>query len=116
MFKELSSLMSLLNNKDKIQAEMAQFQQNISQFVAEGSAGAGMVKVTVNGHFEMVACRIADDVPTNDREMLEDLIVAATNQAIAKVRELLAAESAKIAGNLGLPAGMMGNLFPGMGG
>lgn len=115
MFKELGSLMSLMNNKGKIQAEVAQFQQKIGQIVAEGTAGAGMVTVKVNGHLEMVACRISDDAAA-DREMLEDLIVGATNQAMTKVRELLAAESAKMAENLGLPAGMMGNLLPGMGG
>lgn len=115
MFKEFGALMNLMGNKDKIQAEVGKFQQQVGQITAEGTAGAGMVTVKVNGKFEILSCRVADDA-LGDREVLEDLIVAATNQALAKVRDALAAESAKMAGNLGLPAGMMGNLFPGMGG
>jgi hypothetical protein len=45
----------------------------------------------------------------NDREMLEDLIAAATNQALAKVRQQLAEESAKMAAGMGLPPGLLGN-------
>ena len=51
----------------------------------------------------------------DDREMLEDLVIAAANQALGKVRELLAAETAKMASNMGLPPGMLGGLA-GMGG
>ena len=51
----------------------------------------------------------------NDREMLEDLMVAATNAALNKVREQLAAESAKMASGLGLPPGMLGGGLPGVG-
>ena len=115
MFNQLGSLMSLLGNKDKIQAEMAKFQETVAAITAEGVAGAGMVTVKMSGKFEMVSCRIADEA-TADREVLEDLIAAATNQAMAKVREQMAAESAKAATNLGLPPGMMGQLIPGMGG
>jgi DNA-binding protein YbaB len=50
----------------------------------------------------------------NDREMLEDLVAAATNQAITKVRQQLAEESAKMAANIGLPPGLLGAGLPGM--
>ena len=115
MFGGLGSLMSLLGNPEKLKNEMAKFQEQVGRLTAEGTAGGGVVTVKVNGRFEMLGCTLsADAAKLYDKEMVEDLIVAATNQAMAKVRELLAAESAKMAGNLGLPPGMLGGL-PGLG-
>ena len=116
MFKELGTLMNLMGNRGKIQEEMQKFQEQVGKITAEASSGAGYVTVKVNGRFEVQAVRISDEaLKLNDREMLEDLIAAATNQAINKVRELLAEESAKMAGNLGLPPGLLGGGFPGLG-
>ena len=116
MFKELSAMMGMMGNKSKIQDEMQKFQAQIPLIVGEGTAGAGMVTVKANGKMEIVSCKIADDaMKLGDREMLEDLVIAATNQALAKVRDLLAAETAKMAANMGLPVGMLGSLA-GMGG
>jgi len=65
-----------------------------------------MVKVRVNGKLEMLACSISDEVfRQNDREMLEDLIRSATNQAVERARRLTAEEADKMAAGLGLPAG-----------
>ena len=76
-----------------------------------------MVTVKVNGRLEVLSCMIAEDaMKLNDREMLEDLMVAATNAALNKVREQLAAESAKMASGMGLPPGMLGGGgLPGIG-
>ena len=116
MFKELSAMMSLMGNKSKIQDEMQKFQAQIPHITAEGTAGGGMVVVKANGRMEIQSCKITDDaLRLNDREMLEDLVIAATNQALGKVRDLLAAETAKMAANMGLPPGMLGGLA-GMGG
>lgn len=116
MFKELSAMMGLMGNKSKIQEEMQKFQATIPLITAEGTAGGGMVLVRANGKMEILSCKIAEDaLKLNDREMLEDLVVAAANQALGKVRELLAAETAKMASNMGLPPGMLGGLA-GMGG
>ena len=84
---------------------------------AEANAGGGLVTVKVNGRFELLSCVISEDaMKLNDREMLEDLVVAATNQALNKVREQLAAESAKMAAGMGLPPGLLGGAgFPGLG-
>jgi DNA-binding YbaB/EbfC family protein len=109
MFKELGGIMNLLQNKGKIQDEMQKFQQTVGQLSAEGTAGGGMVTVKVNGHLAVLAVKIGDDaMKLNDREMLEDLIAAATNAAMTKVKELIAAETQKIAASLGLPPGMLG--------
>ena len=115
MLKEFGAIMNLLGNKDKLQAELTRFQQQIGQITAEGTAGAGMVVVTVNGRMELLSCRLNDEAARlEDREMIEDLIIAATNQALAKAREAVATESAKMAGNLGLPMGMLGGMIPGL--
>jgi nucleoid-associated protein EbfC len=114
MFKELGGLMSLLQNKGKIQEEIQKFQASVAQITAEASSGAGYVTVKVNGRLEILSVRISDEaLKLNDREMLEDLIAAATNQALAKVRQQLSEESAKMAANMGLPPGMLGG-FPGL--
>lgn len=116
MFKELGAMMSLLRNGGKIQEEMKKFQEQLGAIAAEGSAGAGYVTVKANGRNEVVAVRISEDaMKLNDREMLEDLVAAAANQALAKVREQVAQEQAKMVANMGLPAGVMGGL-PGSGG
>ena len=113
MFKGLGSIMSLLGNQGKLQEEMQRFQQTVGQITAEGTAGGGMVTVKANGRLEVLSVRLSDEAAKGDREMLEDLIAAATNQALAKVREQLSAETAKVAANLGLPPGMLNGL-PGL--
>ena len=117
MFKGLGSMLSLLGNQGKIQEEMEKFQAQVGQITAEASSGAGYVTVKVNGRMEVQSVRISEEaMALNDREMLEDLVAAATNQALTKVRQQLAEESQKMAANIGLPPGMMGSGFPGMGG
>ena len=65
---------------------------------------------------EVQSVRISEEaMQLNDREMLESLFVAATNQALNKVREQLAQESAKMAANMGLPPGVLGSGLPGIG-
>jgi DNA-binding YbaB/EbfC family protein len=116
MFKELGDVFKLLRNQGKLQEEMQKFQAQVGNITAEAAAGGGYVTVKVNGRFEVVSVKITDEaMKLNDREMLEDLIAAATNQALAKVRQQLAEESAKMAANMGLPPGAMGGL-PGVGG
>jgi DNA-binding YbaB/EbfC family protein len=111
MFKELGAMMSLFRNQGKVQEELEKFQSQIAGITAEASAGAGYVTVKVNGRMEILAVRISDDAfKLNDKEMLEDLVAAATNQALTKVRQLLAEESAKMASAIGLPPGMLGGL------
>ena len=110
MFKELGGMMSLLRNQGKIQEEFQKFQSQIGSIVAEATSGAGFVTAKVNGKMEVVSIRISDEaMKLNDKEMLEDLIAAAMNQALTKVRQLIAEESAKMATGLGLPPGMLGN-------
>jgi len=117
MFKEFGMLAGLLGNRSKIQEEIATFQQQIGGLSAEATAGAGMVTVKVNGKLEVLSCKVSDEAMSlNDREMLEDLVVAATNQALNKARQLLSEETGKMAARLGLPPGLLGGGLPGLGG
>ncbi len=112
MFKELSQFAQLMRQLPKIKEEMENLQVRLGQITAEGDAGAGFVRVRVNGRMEVVACDLSEEaVKTGDREMLGDLIKAAVNQAMARVRQQAAEETSKMASNMGLPSGL--NL-PGM--
>ena len=107
MFKGLGALAGLMGNKGKIAEEMQKFQETLGTLTAEGVAGAATV--TANGRMEILAVRFA---PTTG-DLAGDTRDAA-NEALRKVRELVARETAKMAENMGLPAGMLGGL-PGLG-
>ncbi len=99
----------------KIQKEIEKLQDALEDMSVEGSAGGGMVTVTVSGKQKVLSVKIDPEVVTSeDVEMLEDLIVAAMNQALEKSKEMAQEEMQKIAG------GMLGNLpgglkIPGLG-
>jgi nucleoid-associated protein EbfC len=106
MFDKLGQMAGLLRQLPKLREEMDKFQQRVGQITAEGDAGGGMVRVRVNGKMEILGCTLSDEVMRlNDREMLEDLIRAAANQALTKVRQQVAEETTKMASGLGLPPG-----------
>jgi DNA-binding YbaB/EbfC family protein len=113
MFRGMGQLAGLMKNLPKLREEMEQFQVRLSQVVVEGDAGAGMVKVRCNGRMEIIAVVLSEEaLKSNDREMLEDLIRAATNQALTRAKQQAAEETNKMAANLGLPPGMG---LPGLG-
>ena len=81
--------------------------QRLGSLVCEGEAGAGMVTVRVNGHLEVLSVKLSEEAARlNDREMVEDLLRGAMNQALTKARQMVAEETSKMASVLGLPAGM----------
>jgi DNA-binding YbaB/EbfC family protein len=104
MFKQIGQIASMMKNLPKMKAAMEEKQKNLGQLVAEGSSGGNMVTAKVNGRMEVLSCIISDEaMKLQDKEMLEDLIVAALNQAIVKVNQLRAEETQKLASNLGMP-------------
>jgi DNA-binding YbaB/EbfC family protein len=105
MWKELGQLANLFRQLPRIREEMEKLQGRLGQITAEGDAGGGMVRVKVNGRMEVVSCSITDEA-MKDREMLEDLVRGAVNQALTKVRQQTAEETSKMATGLGLPSGM----------
>jgi DNA-binding YbaB/EbfC family protein len=111
MIKEFSQMMGMMKNLPKIQASFQEMQEKLPQVQVEGNAGAGMVIVKANGRMELTACVISDEaLKLNDKDMLSDLIVAATNQALAKAKEAAAEITSKMAQDIGLPAGMLPGL------
>ncbi len=108
---QLVSMMTKLPSMDKIKEEAERMQQRLGEITAEGDAGAGMVKVRVNGRMEVLACQISNEALA-DKELLEDLIAAAVNQAIGRVRQQTAEETGKLASSLGLP--LAGLNLPGL--
>jgi DNA-binding YbaB/EbfC family protein len=105
MFKELGAMLGVMKNLPKIKEEMEKLQGRLAQIQAEGDAGGGMVKVKVNGSMEVLACTISDEA-LRDKELLEDLIAGAMNQALKKARQMVADETSKMATGFGLPPGM----------
>jgi len=119
MFGDFGSLMKLLGNRDKIQAEVAKLQGTLAGLTAEGEAGGGLVTVRVNGKMDVLSCHVRDDaLASGGAAAVGDLVVAATNAALTKARALVAAESQKMAQALGLPPNLIkefGGMVPGLG-
>lgn len=88
----------------QVQAMQAQMQQSMSELRVEGSAGGGMVKATMNGHKELLAVSIDKEaVDPNDVEMLQDLVVAAINEASRKVDEGMQNQLGAMTGGMKIP-------------
>jgi len=108
MFKELGQLGGLLKNLPRMREEMDKIKSRLGQIRAEGDAGAGMVRVRVNGAMEVISCTLSDEaIALKDKELLEDLFVGAANQALTKIRQQVSQETAKMAADMGMPPGMM---------
>ena len=102
----------IMKNAQKIQEQMGTFQEKLGAIRITGSAGGGMAEIDMNGRMEVLAVRISPEaMEEGDREMLQDLICAASNNAMEKVRETINRELGSM-----LPGGMQGIPgFPGMG-
>jgi DNA-binding YbaB/EbfC family protein len=107
----LGNLGELMRKAGEVKARMAQMQEELAKKVVSADAGGGMVEATVNGRLELIRIKIDKArVDLSDTEMLEDLVVAAVHAAQTKALEMSQAEMQKMAGEMGLPPGMM----PGM--
>ncbi len=88
----------------QFQAMQAQMQQRMAELRVEGSAGGGMVKATMNGHKELLALAIEKEaVDPNDVEMLQDLVVAAVNEASRKVDDSMQDQLGAMTGGMKIP-------------
>ncbi|HYU14579.1 MAG TPA: YbaB/EbfC family nucleoid-associated protein [Candidatus Acidoferrum sp.] len=101
---KLPDLEGLMEAAQKIQGDVARMQEELASKTCDASAGGGMVTATVNGHYDLVALVIDKQVvDPADVAMLQDLVVAAVNQAVARMRSLAQAEMAKLTGGLNIP-------------
>ena len=98
----------LLKQAQRMQAQMALAQEELDKMAIEGTAGGGAVKVTVNGHGEVLSVNIAKEaVDPNEVEMLEDLILSAVKDAAAKAKELSETKMNSLTGGMGGFPGLM---------
>jgi DNA-binding YbaB/EbfC family protein len=104
MAKGIGGMGNLLKQAQEMQARISKIQEELAQKTVAGSSGGGMVQVTVNGHLHLTAIKIDPSVVNADeREMLEDLILAAVNDGMRKARDMVSAEMSKVTGGLKVP-------------
>ena len=95
---------NIMKQAQLMQQKMERMQQELQSRKIEASAGGGMVTATVNGQQQLLALKIEPNVvDPEDIEMLQDLILAAVNQAIKKSQEMMQEEMGKITGGLNIP-------------
>jgi nucleoid-associated protein EbfC len=95
---------NLMKEAQRLQQQMAQLQEEVAQRKVEATAGGGMVTVEANGKQEILSIKIDREVINpEDAQMLEDLVLAACNEALRKSRELVQQELGKLTGGLKLP-------------
>lgn len=93
----------IMKQAQKMQTQVAKIQEELANEMVEGSAGGGMVKVTANGQGDIFSVSIEPEVAGDDVEMLEDLVLAAVNDALRKSKELANSRMGQIASGMGIP-------------
>jgi len=96
----------LMKQAQQMQEKMQQAQEELASIEVTGESGAGMVKVTMNCRHEVRRVEIDDELIGDDREMLEDLVAAAMNDAIRRVEETTREKMSGLTSGMGLPPGM----------
>lgn len=106
----MMNMQKMMKQVQKMQTDMARIQEELKSKTVEGTAGGGVVKVVANGHLEVSSVTIAPEaVDPEDVEMLQDLVLAAVNEALRKAQEMAAAEMARVTGGMNIPG--LPNLF-----
>jgi nucleoid-associated protein EbfC len=109
------NLNQMMKQVQQMQADMAKAQQELESEIVEASAGGGMVTVKVTGGLEVREIRIDPEaIDPEDPEMLQDLVLAAVNEALRSAQELAASRLGAATGGLGGPGGLGGLGLPGL--
>lgn len=111
MFDNIKNMAGILGQAKEIKEKMQQLQEELGQKTVEADAGAGAVRVVANGRLEIVhvhldpplVATLAGQGADADRQMIEDLITAAANAALAKARQLVQQEMSHLTGGLNIP-------------
>ena len=94
----------MMKQAQKLQAQMAKLQEDLANLVVEASSGGGAVTVTMNGHQQLLSVKISPEVvDAEDVEMLQDMVLTAVNEAIAKAQETAAKQMSGLTGGLNIP-------------
>jgi len=96
---------NMMKQAQKMQEDMQKAQEEIANMEVEGEAGGGMVKVTMNGRHEIRRVSIDDSV-MDDKEMIEDLLAAAVNDAVRKIEQQSSERMSGVTAGLNLPGGL----------
>ncbi len=95
---------NMMKEAQKLQAQMEKMQEEVAKKKVDATAGGGMVTVEANGKQELLSIKIDPEVINkDDAQMLEDLVLAACNEALRKSRELVQQELGKLTGGLKIP-------------
>jgi DNA-binding YbaB/EbfC family protein len=97
---------SMMKQAQMMQENMRQMQENLASIEVEGQSGAGMVKVTMTCRHDVKRVSIDDSLIGDDKEMLEDLVAAAFNDAVRKVETTTQEKMAALTSGMGLPPGI----------
>jgi DNA-binding YbaB/EbfC family protein len=104
MLKGLGNLANLMKSAQQLQDRLETMNNSLAEIRVEGSAGGGMVAIEATAQHRIVGCRIEESLMTSgDREMIEELVVAATNQALEKAKQAQAEAMSRMAGDLNIP-------------
>jgi len=100
----MKNMGNMMKQAQRLQAKMLKLQDELGEKTVETSAGGGMVKVVANGKQQVLSIQIEKEVvDPNDVEMLQDLVMAAVNDALQKSQEMVASEMSKITGGMNIP-------------
>ncbi len=98
----------MMKQLQEMQTKMARIQEELGSKEVEGTSGGGVVKVRANGHQQVIAIEISPEaVDPQDVELLQDMVLAAVNEALDRSRELAAQELGALTAGLGLPPGLV---------
>nr|WP_035571503.1 YbaB/EbfC family nucleoid-associated protein [Halonatronum saccharophilum] len=100
----IMNMNKMMKQVQKMQGQMAKMQEELADKTVDATVGGGVVTVTANGKQEIVDIKIDPDaIDPDDVEMLEDLILAATNEALRKMQEMTNKEMGKLTGGMNIP-------------
>lgn len=103
----MKNMGNMMKQAQKLQSKMLKLQEELAEKSVETTAGGGMIKVVANGRQQILSIQIDKEVvDPEDVEMLQDLILAAVNDALTKAQEMVSSEMGKLTGGFNLP-GMM---------
>jgi hypothetical protein len=97
----------MMKQLQQVQARMAKMQEELNEVTVTGTAGGGVVSITVDGHQKVLVVTIEPEALEEGAEMLSDLVLAACNDALDKSRDAAAANMAQLTAGLGLPPGLL---------
>jgi nucleoid-associated protein EbfC len=104
MAQGIGGMGNLLKQAQEMQARLAKVQEELAHKTVDGSAGGGMVQVTVNGQLALTSVKMdLTVVNPEEKEMLEDLVMAAVNDGMRKARDMVSTEMSKITGGFKIP-------------